>query len=216
MSRGRTDQDANAAGSQRVDGDAATTTSRPAATVDEAVARQREDFGGIKWGSAFFGWLTAMGVAALLTAGLTAAGTAIGLTQVDGSDAQAQATEQAETVGIAGGIALLVVLMLAYYAGGYVAGRMARLDGARQGLGVWAIGLIITVLLAVAGAVLGAKYNVLASLNLPRIPVDEGDLATGGLIALAAVLVGTALAAVFGGKVGTRYHRRLDSAVYPG
>ena len=51
----------------------------------------------------------------------------------------------AEELGLGGAIALLVVLMIAYYAGGYVAGRMSRFDGARQGLGTWAIGLIVTV-----------------------------------------------------------------------
>jgi hypothetical protein len=48
----------------------------------------------------------------------------------------------AETIGTAGGIGLLVILALAYFCGGYVAGRMARFDGARQGIGVWLWGLI--------------------------------------------------------------------------
>ncbi len=107
-------------------------------------------------------------------------------------------------------VALLVALALAYFAGGYVAGRMSRFDGARQGLGVWIIALVVAVTLAVAGAVLGAEYNVLSQLNLPRIPVDEGDLATGGLIALAIGLVATLLAALAGGKAGERYHRKVD------
>ena len=113
-----------------------------------------------------------------------------------------------------GGVLLLLVLMVAYYAGGYVAGRMARFNGPRQGLGVWLMGLLVTVLLAVAGVVLGAEYNVLAELNLPRVPIDEGTLTTGGLIALAAVVVGTLLAAIAGGKAGTHYHRRIDRVDY--
>jgi hypothetical protein len=181
-----------------------------APTASEAVERQRADFGGIKWGSAFFGWLVATGVAALLTALLSATGAATGLTKVN----PAQASAQAKTIGIAGGIALLVMLMIAYYAGGYVAARMARLDGARQGAGVWIVGLIVTIVLALAGAVLGAKYNLLAGLNLPRIPVSEGTLTAAGLIALLAIALGTLLSAVIGGKVGTRYHRRLDRAVH--
>jgi hypothetical protein len=35
-----------------------------------------------------------------------------------------------------------------------------------------------------------------------------------GLIALAAILVGTALAALAGGKTGERYHRKVDRAGY--
>src|SRR5215218_2862515 len=176
----------------------------------EVHARQREEYGGINWGSAFFGWLVAIGVAALLTAILSAAGTAIGLTQSSTSQASSQASGNAGTVGIVGGIILLAILAIAYYAGGYVAGRMSRFDGPRQGLGTWLIGLIVTVVLAVAGVILGAKYNVLSQLNLPRIPVDEGSLTTGGVIALVAIVLGTLLAAVAGGKAGTRYHRKID------
>ena len=172
----------------------------------DILGRQREEFGGLNWGSAFFGWLVAIGVASLLTAILSAAGAAIGLTSSSSSDA----SSNAGTVGIIGGIVLLAVLAIAYYAGGYVAGRMSRFDGPRQGLGVWLIGLIVTVVLAVAGVLLGAKYNVLSQLKLPRIPVDEGSLTTGGLIALVAIVVVTLLASMAGGKQGTHYHRKID------
>src|SRR3954471_6518380 len=163
--------------------------------------RQREEFGGFSWGADFFGWLSAVGVATLLTALLAATGAAIGLTST---------TDATSTVGIVGGVLLLVVLMVAYYCGGYVAGRMARFNGPRQGIAVWLIGLLVTIVLAVAGVVFGAEYNVLSGLHLPRIPVGEGSLTTGGLIALAAVLVGTLLAAVAGGKAGTHFHRKVD------
>ena len=104
-------------------------------------ARQREEYGGINWGAAFFGWLVAVGVAVLLTGLLAAAGAAIGLTETT-SDAADSASP--ETLSAAGAIALLVVLAIAYYCGGYVAGRMSRFDGARQGIGAWAVGLLIT------------------------------------------------------------------------
>jgi Tfp pilus assembly protein PilX len=87
---------------------------------------------------------------------------------------------------------------------------MSRFDGGRQGLGVWIIGLLVTVLLAVLGAVAGSEYNLLGQLNLPRIPIDEGSLATGAGIALVLMLVATVVAAIFGGKVGQRYHRKVD------
>ena len=104
------------------------------------------------------------------------------------------------------------MLAVAYYAGGYVAGRLSRFDGARQGLGTWLMGLVVTILLAVAGAVLGSEYNILQRLDLPRIPIDEGSLSTGGLIALGAVLLATLVAAILGGKLGERYHRKVDRA----
>jgi MFS family permease len=184
-------------GSARADG---------VASMRDVAARQREEHGGFDWGATFFGWLVSIGVASLLIAVLSAAGAAVGLTSTSSS----QASDKAGTVGIVGGIVLLAILLIAYYAGGYVAGRMARFNGPRQGLGVWLIGLIVTVVLAVAGVLLGAEYNVLSQLNLPRIPVDEGSLTTGALIALVAIAIGTLLAAMAGGKQGTHYHRKID------
>jgi hypothetical protein len=172
---------------------------------------QRDQFGGLNWGASFFGWLVAVGITALLTALLSAAGAAIGLTEL--SDSQARSS--ADAISIVGGALLIAVLAIGYYAGGYVAGRMSRFDGGRQGLGVWLIGLLATILLAVLGAIAGSKYNLLGELNLPRIPIDEGSLATGAAIALALVLVATLLAAVAGGKVGQRYHRKVDRVGTP-
>jgi hypothetical protein len=173
-------------------------------------ARQREEYGGINWGSAFFGWLVAVGMAAILIGILSAAGAAFGLGDV--SDAEAESN--AETIGIVGGILLILVLGAAYYCGGYVSGRMSRFDGGRQGLAVWVLGLAVTIVLAVAGALFGAEYNVLEQLNLPRIPIEEGSLTAGAAIALAAVVLATLIAAMAGGKAGERFHRKVDRAGY--
>jgi hypothetical protein len=178
----------------------------------EARLRQRDEFGGFNWGAAFFGWLVAIGIGVLVTAVIAAAGTAIGLTKVSAN--AGDAAKNADTIGIVGGILLIAISMIAYYAGGYVAGRMSRFDGARQGLGVWVFGLLVTLAVAAAGAIFGDKYNVFEQLNLPRIPVSTSDLTTGGIIALAAILLGTLIAAMAGGKVGERYHRKVDRLAY--
>jgi len=170
--------------------------------------RQRDEYGGFNFGAAFFGWLVAVGIAVLLTALLSAAGAAIGLTELSEGEAEANA----ETISIVGGILLIAVLAISYYAGGYVAGRMSRFDGGRQGLGVWILGLVATVALAVLGAIAGSEYNLFSQLNLPRIPIDEGSLAGGAVVALVLVLIATAIAAIAGGKVGERYHRKVDRA----
>lgn len=175
-------------------------------TARDAEVRRRDEFGGLNLGASFFGWLVAVGMAAILTAIVAAAGTAIGLTNGTPS------AKSAGTVSIVGGALLVAILALAYFCGGYVAGRMSRFDGGRQGFGTWLIGLLVTVLIGGAGAIFGSKYNVFQKLNLPRIPIDEGSLATGGAIALALVLIGTLVAAVVGGKVGRRYHLRVDRA----
>jgi hypothetical protein len=176
----------------------------------DAVAAQRSAFGGVKWGAALFGWLSANGLAVLLIALLSAAGVALGLTQ--GIASTDDAAQQADAIGLGGAIALLAVLFLAYLAGGYVAGRMSRFDGVRQGVAVWLVGLLVVVVLSVAGYLLGREYNVLEALHLPRIPIDEGTATTAGIVTLLAMAVVTLVGAVAGGVLGTRYHRRIDRA----
>jgi hypothetical protein len=173
-------------------------------------ARQHEEFGGVNWASAFFGWLVSVGIAAILVGLLSAAGAAFGFSDV--SDAEAEAN--AETIGIVGGLLLLLVFGAAYYFGGYVSGRLSRFDGARQGLAVWGIGLAVTLLLAAAAVAFGEEYNIYEQLNLPRIPIDEGSLTLGAVIVLVCVLVGTVLAAAVGGKAGERFHRKVDRVGY--
>jgi hypothetical protein len=185
---------------------------RRAYSSGDVRARQREEFGGINWGAAFFGWLVAVGMAAILLGLLSAAGAAFGLSDVS----EAETEDNAETIGIIGGILLILVLGIAYYCGGYVSGRMSRFDGGRQGLGVWVLGLVVTIVLAVAGALFGAEYNVLERLNLPRIPIEEGSLTGGAAITLVVVVLATLLLAMGGGKAGERYHKKVDRAGYDG
>jgi hypothetical protein len=182
-----------------------------AATYEERRAYQRERWGGADGTAIFFGWLCALGLATLLLAVIGAAGTRLGFAQnVSTSDV----TKNAGTIGIAGAALLVLVLVLAYFAGGYVAGRMARFDGGRQGFRVWLLGLLVTIAAAVAGWIGGSQYNVYHQLNLPRIPVSEGNIATGAIITLIVVLVGTLLVAVAGGKSGERYHERIDAEAF--
>ncbi|SHN84136.1 hypothetical protein SAMN05660350_03559 [Geodermatophilus obscurus] len=168
----------------------------------DAVAAQQSAFGGTAWGAAFFGWLSATGLAVLLVALVSAADVALGLTE----------GASAGEMGLGGAVALLVVLFLSYLAGGYVAGRMARFTGFRQGLAVWLVGLVVVLLVSAAAAALGSEYNVLARLELPRIPVEEGTATTAGLVTLAAAAAASLVGALLGGGLGTRYHRKVDRA----
>ncbi len=182
-------------------------------TRETVVAREKEQFGGIKVGSAFFGWLAATGMAVLLTALVAAAGTAVGLaTNTNVNDAVNQASNN-QSVGIAGIIALLVILFVSYYCGGYVAGRMARFNGARQGLMVWVWAIIAAVIVAILAMTAGQQFNVLANLNsFPRIPVNEGQLNTMSVIAAVVVAVVALIGAMLGGLAGMRFHRKVDRA----
>jgi heme/copper-type cytochrome/quinol oxidase subunit 2 len=125
-----------------------------------------------------------------------------------------QGTGTAQTVGLVGAITLLVVLFLAYYCGGYVAGRMARFNGARQGLAVWLWGVLMALVIAAVAAVAGAQYDVFAQLNLPRLPVNEGQVTAVGAIAIGAAILAALFGAVLGGLAGMRFHRKVDMTGY--
>ena len=102
------------------------------------------------------------------------------------------------------------MLALAYYGGGYVAGRMSRYDGAKQGLAVWVLGLVVTLIAAAVGAWLGSDYDVVERAGLDQVPLPTDQMTTGAVITGVAVLVLTALAAMAGGAVGRRYHAKVD------
>jgi hypothetical protein len=177
----------------------------------ELVTRQKEQFGGMKFGCSFFGWLTATGTAVLLSALVAAVGTALGVNGIFG--AQAPIRQDVRTLGLVSGIVLLVVVLIAYFAGGYVAARMARFSGAKQGLGVWLWALIFTVVVVVIGLIAGNSLDLLSRANgLPQLPVDQGTLTGGGIITLVAIILISLVGAVLGGLAGMRYHRRVDRA----
>ncbi|SDT19032.1 hypothetical protein SAMN04488543_3257 [Friedmanniella luteola] len=176
----------------------------------ELVARQKEQFGGMKFGCSFFGWLTATGTAVLLTALLAAVGAALGVNGIFGAQ---PADSQIRTIGLVSGIVLLVVVLVAYFAGGYVAARMARFSGVKQGLGVWLWALIFTIVVGVLGFIAGNQVDLLSRASgLPRLPVDGDALAGGGIITVAAIVLISLVGALLGGLAGMRYHRRVDRA----
>jgi uncharacterized membrane protein len=186
--------------------------STPRSRRNDVVAAEKEQFGGIKFGSAFFGWLTAIGLTVILSALAAAIGVGVGAANSsNASDAASQAQENAQTIGIISGIVLAIILFVAYYCGGYVAGRMARFDGVKQGLAVWLWGIIIAIVLAILAAVAGDQFNVLSNLNgAPSIPVDGSALTTSGLIGLAIAILIPLIGAILGGKAGMRFHRKVD------
>ena len=171
--------------------------------------REEQAYGGtIQWEAAFFGWLVAIGLAAIMVAMVVGGGVAVGLTKIDDP-----AATQAEQLTLGGGAVLIAILAISYLAGGYVAGRMARFDGLRQGLGVWIVSLVMIAAAALTAWIANGDVNPLEALDLPRIPVDEeAGLSGGGTIALIAAAVVSLVAALVGGRTGERFHRAVDEA----
>lgn len=198
-----------------VDRDAPRRIERDAADLpldrSAVVAREKAAFGGLKLGSAFFGWLAAMGTAVLLSAIVAAAITAVRV--ASGEGASTDPATIAAGAGVGTDVAIVAILFVAYYCGGYVAGRMARFDGAKQGLAVWVLALVAALVITALGTLAGANWDLLGTLNgFPRLQDAATTVTTGGvvttLIALGAALVG----AVLGGLAGMRFHRRVDRA----
>jgi hypothetical protein len=174
---------------------------------ETVVAREEERFGGIKIGSAFFGWLVATAMAVLLVALVGAAGRAGFLPATDPLAPAGQKSSD----GMTGTFVLLSLQFLAYFSGGYVAGRMARFNGVGQGLMVWLWGVIG----AGAGALLAiiGQSNVLTTVNsFARLPLVGEELSLDGVIAAIAVAATALVGAVLGGLTGVHYHRKVDRA----
>ncbi|MBO0909595.1 YrzE family protein [Arthrobacter sunyaminii] len=185
------------------------------ANREALLAMEKERFGGMKFGAAFFGWLTATGMVVLLSALAAAIGAAV---DFNTDNDLGQSLDQAmanQSAGIIGTVILLVVLLLAYFAGGYVAGRMARFNGLKQGLAVWLWALIAGLVVVVLGLIFGDDIRSITQLNTVAPLPDDLDGATAATwLAVAATLAATLIGALLGGLAGMRYHRRIDRADY--
>ncbi len=169
---------------------------------DVGVVEARRSFGGIDVPATLGGTAAAIGTAALVAGLLAGAGT-IGYQRGLAGN---------EELSVGGLVAGLVTLLIAFLAGGWVAGRMARYDGGRNGVltAVWF--LLLAALMSGLGAWLGREYDVFPSLRLPQwfsADARTGAAVATGLVALAVML----LAGWLGGHLGSRYHRKADALI---
>lgn len=179
------------------------------AIADVVIARQEDRFGGIKVGSAFFGWLSAAGIAVLLTVVLIVAGMGAGL--MTGSEANIVSGVVSSPDGMMGIILPLSIVFVSFFAGGYVAGRMARFNGAGQGLMVWLWAVIMAGVVVLLSMVAGLRLNgSRTGGGFPGIPLLDGQPSSSDLIAIIVAAAAALIAAVLGGIAGMRYHRRVD------
>ncbi len=178
-------------------------------TRGDVVAREREEHGGIKVGAAFFGWLTATGMALLLSALVAVTGLLAG--EATGNDTATEVSDaldlQVESLGVLGVVVALVIMFVAYFSGGYVAGRMSRFDGITQGVAVWGWAIVMAVVVGVIGAVADNEYD--RGLGLPKVSTDE-TTTTAAVVAIVLVVLASLVGAMLGGLAGMRFHRRVD------
>jgi hypothetical protein len=172
--------------------------------------RSRERFGRrIQWETVFFGLLAAVGLAAVLVAMLIGGLVAAGVT-----DFNQDAAGLFRHLATAGGGIALSILALSYLTGGYVAGRMARFDGWRQGLGLWLLSLLMVLAAGIAVWISGGTFDPTKSISWPGNPIDSGPLSAGWGVVLGTVAVVPLVAGVAGGILGERFHRAVDTAAF--
>lgn len=169
---------------------------------DRAALTREAGIGKLSLISVLAGVLVAYGAFAVLAALAAAAAAAIGL------NTDLSANNWAE-LGVGSAIVAVVVLLLAYLFGGYVAGRMARRAGLIHGLAVFILALVIVALIAAIAATqtdTSAIRGNLRSLGIPTTGAEWSDVGTlAGIGSLAAMLVG----ALLGGMLGERWHTKL-------
>ena len=188
----------------------------PDAYEDEEVPFTREErlrdvYGGIDWLASFIGCvfaLVCMSVLLLLIWGLVLGPLGFTLDLPGG---------QLDSAIITGLVIVGLVLFLSYFFGGYVAGRLVRFDGGRNGAATVAWGILLAVIFALFGFLLAgllpeSVFELLRGLQ-SGIQSIFGNLFTLGLVG-AGVVVGALLlvllGGLLGGSLGNRYHTRID------
>jgi ABC-type transport system involved in cytochrome c biogenesis permease subunit len=169
------------------------------------IAANRAAFGGVDFPASVVGMLTALATLVLLGGLIGAAIGAVGYqTGLSG--------DNVEDIGLASLIGGIAVIFVAYLIGGWTAGRIARYDGARNGLmtGVWT--LVLAAILSALAYFFGNEYDVLRNVDLPQW--FDRDAVTTAAIVSGVVTVGTMLlAGLLGGVWGSRYHRVADESL---
>lgn len=94
----------------------------------------------ISWGSVFAGVVVVLAISILLSI----LGSSIGLFMFD-----PQGNDPMSGIGTTAGIWTVVSLVISLGAGGFVAGKLAAIDGVIHGILVWSVTMIITVVLSV-------------------------------------------------------------------
>lgn len=177
---------------------------REASYRNYPIAAAHDRFGGIDVPASLVGMLTALAALVLLGGLVGAAIGAIGY--------QTGLSGDVEDISVASLVGGLAVLFVAYLVGGWTAGRIARYDGARNGLmtGVWTI--VLAAALSALAAWLGSAYDVLGNVELPQW-FDRHAVTTAAIASGAIAIVTMLVAATLGGLWGTRYHRLADETI---
>jgi hypothetical protein len=178
--------------------------------ADEREDRLRDMYGGVDWLASFLGFVFALVAGGIfsLIAGLVLAPLGFSL-NLGG---------QIGAAIITGLVLVGILVFLTYFFGGYVAGRLARFDGGRNGamLLLWS-GVTILVL-ALVNAVLSGFLPSGVSENINSFIQNDllssvrslSQLGLVGIVVFVGALLLALLGGFLGGRLGSRYHAEID------
>jgi len=190
-------------------------TPYPRGYFEEAEDREdrlRDMYGGVDWLASFLGFVFALVLAAAFSA-------IAGLVLVPFGLAPDLGGPQLGASAITGLALLGVLIFLTYIFGGYVAGRLARFDGGRNGAMVLVWTFIVVLILALAAVVFSGFLPAGAADRIAnlvgRVLSTARTLAGAGVVGIVTGLGAVLLALLggfLGGRLGSRYHTEIDRA----
>jgi hypothetical protein len=180
--------------------------------VEEREDRLRDMYGGVDWLASFLGFVFSLVIAAVFSgvAGLVLV--PLGFSpDISGGQLGASVLTGLAVVG--------VLIFLTYFFGGYVAGRLARFDGGRNGAMVLAWTFIVALILALVTIVFSGFLPSDVTTGMVDLTQGTtsaaGNLAgagTPGIVVAVVALLLALLGGIFGGRLGSRYHTEIDRA----
>jgi hypothetical protein len=171
--------------------------------------RLRDMYGGVDWLASFLGFVFALVAGAIFSAVVGVVLAPLGFSP--------NLTGSLGAAVITGLVLLGVLIFLTYFFGGYVAGRLARFDGGRNGamLLVWTLltGLLLVLAAGVFSGFLpdGATAAIGSTMNGVLSALDS--LSQAGVVGIVVVVAALLLALIggfLGGRLGSRYHAEID------
>ncbi|MFP3883736.1 MAG: hypothetical protein ACLFRT_14615 [Actinomycetota bacterium] len=170
----------------------------------------RDRFGGADVVAGILGMFAALGTLVFLGA-LLAAGSA----GIDYQLNQIDVDGNLQEVEVIGAIVAIAVVLVSFFVGGLTAGRMARYDGAINGLGVALWFILLVAIFGALGIWFGQEYNAFAAVDLPNWfgQLGADDLTLKAIAGALAGIVAALLGGYLGGALGESYHRRADAAL---
>jgi hypothetical protein len=180
--------------------------------AEERENRLRDMYGGVDWLASFLGLVFTVVLGAVFSA-------IAGLVLVPFGFPPDLGAGQIGASVITGLALLGILIFLTYFFGGYVAGRLARFDGGRNGAMVLVWTFIVVLILALIAVVFSGFLPAGAAEGVGNLVDGVASTVSGlasagvvGIIAAVAAILIALLGGFLGGRMGSRYHAEIDRA----